>query len=32
MQVIGLECPPAEDLMPGPINTLDEARASGTLV
>jgi ribonucleoside-diphosphate reductase beta chain len=32
MQVIGLECPPAEDLMPGRINTLDEARAAGALV
>jgi ribonucleoside-diphosphate reductase beta chain len=32
MQVIGLECPPAEDLMPGRINSLDEARAAGALV
>ncbi|HEX8052450.1 MAG TPA: ribonucleotide-diphosphate reductase subunit beta [Thermoleophilaceae bacterium] len=32
MQIIGLECPPAEDLMPGRVNSLDEARAVGALV
>ena len=29
MQVIGLECPPPEDLMPGPIASAEEARAAG---
>ena len=29
MKVIGLECPPAEDLMPGPIASAEEARAAG---
>ena len=28
MQVIGLECPPPEDLMPGPIASVEEARAA----
>ena len=32
MQVIGLECPPAEELMPGRIASIDEARAAGALV
>ena len=32
MQIIGLECPPAEDLMPGRIASVEEARAAGTLV
>jgi ribonucleoside-diphosphate reductase beta chain len=29
LQVIGLECPPPEDLMPGPIASVEEARAAG---
>jgi ribonucleoside-diphosphate reductase beta chain len=29
MGVLGLDCPPPEDLMPGPIATVDEARAAG---
>ena len=29
MKVIGLECPPPEDLMPGPIASAEEARAAG---
>ena len=29
MQVIGLECPPPEELMPGPIASPEEARAAG---
>ncbi len=29
MKVIGLECPPPEDLMPGPIASVEEARAAG---
>jgi ribonucleoside-diphosphate reductase beta chain len=29
MKVIGLECPPAEELMPGPIASAEEARAAG---
>ena len=32
MQVLGLECPPAEELMPGPIATPEEARAAGAPV
>jgi ribonucleoside-diphosphate reductase beta chain len=32
MQIIGLECPPAEELMPGPIASADEARAAGVPV
>ncbi|HEX8648526.1 MAG TPA: SCP2 sterol-binding domain-containing protein [Thermoleophilaceae bacterium] len=32
MQVIGLECPPAEELMPGPIASPEEARAAGVPV
>jgi ribonucleoside-diphosphate reductase beta chain len=32
MQVIGLECPPPEDLMPGPIASPEEARAAGVPV
>jgi ribonucleoside-diphosphate reductase beta chain len=32
MQVLGLEVPPAEELMPGPIATPDEARAMGAPV
>jgi ribonucleoside-diphosphate reductase beta chain len=29
LAVIGLDCPPPEDLMPGPIATAEEARAAG---
>jgi ribonucleoside-diphosphate reductase beta chain len=29
LKVIGLECPPPEDLMPGPIASAEEARAAG---
>jgi ribonucleoside-diphosphate reductase beta chain len=29
LQVIGLECPPPEELMPGPIASVEEARAAG---
>lgn len=32
MQVLGLEIPPAEELMPGPIATAEEARAVGAPV
>jgi ribonucleoside-diphosphate reductase beta chain len=32
MQVLGLECPPAEELMPGPIAAPEEARAAGAPV
>jgi ribonucleoside-diphosphate reductase beta chain len=32
MQVLGLEVPPPEELMPGPIATVDEARALGAPV
>ena len=32
MQVLGLECPPAEELMPGPIATPEEAREAGAPV
>jgi ribonucleoside-diphosphate reductase beta chain len=32
MQIIGLKCPPPEDLMPGPIASADEARAAGVPV
>jgi ribonucleoside-diphosphate reductase beta chain len=32
MQVLGLECPPAEELMPGPIATPEESRAVGAPV
>jgi ribonucleoside-diphosphate reductase beta chain len=32
LQVIGLECPPPEELMPGPIATPEEARAAGVPV
>jgi hypothetical protein len=32
LQVIGLECPPPEDLMPGPIASPEEARAAGVPV
>jgi ribonucleoside-diphosphate reductase beta chain len=32
MQVIGLECPPPEELMPGPLATPEEARAAGVPV
>jgi ribonucleoside-diphosphate reductase beta chain len=32
MQIIGLECPPPEDLMPGPIASADDARAAGVPV
>jgi len=32
MQVIGLECPPPEALMPGPIASAEEARAAGVPV
>jgi ribonucleoside-diphosphate reductase beta chain len=32
MQVLGLECPPADELMPGPIATPEEARAAGAPV
>jgi ribonucleoside-diphosphate reductase beta chain len=32
LQVLGLECPPAEELMPGPIATPEEARAAGAPV
>jgi ribonucleoside-diphosphate reductase beta chain len=32
MQVLGLEVPPAEELMPGPIASPEEARAAGAPV
>ncbi|MDQ3933841.1 MAG: ribonucleotide-diphosphate reductase subunit beta [Actinomycetota bacterium] len=32
MQILGLECPTAEELMPGPIASADEARAAGVPV
>jgi ribonucleoside-diphosphate reductase beta chain len=32
LQVIGLECPPPEELMPGPIASPEEARAAGVPV
>ena len=32
LQVIGLDCPPPEDLMPGPIASPEEARAAGVPV
>ena len=32
LQVIGLECPPPEDLMPGPIASPEDARAAGVPV
>ena len=32
LKIIGLDCPPAEELMPGPIASAEEARAAGVPV